>query len=55
MSDLRTKYMGINLKNPVIVSACGITCDIEGVCKCADHGAGADVVQICTVLYLWGI
>lgn len=45
MSDLRTKYMGIDLKNPVIVSACGITGDIDGVRKCADHGAGAVVLK----------
>jgi len=45
MVNLATKYMGLNLKNPVIVSSCSLTHSAEGVKRCADAGAGAVVLK----------
>lgn len=41
MADLTTKYLGLTLKNPVMVSSCGLTETAGGVKKCEDAGAGA--------------
>jgi len=43
--DLSTKYMGLTLKSPIIVSSSKLTGDIENVKKCADVGAGAIVLK----------
>ncbi len=45
MTDLTTKYMGLTLKNPIIVSSCSLTHSAEGVKRCADAGAGAAVLK----------
>ena len=45
MVDLSTKYMGFELKNPIIVSSCNLVDNIEGVKKCTDAGAGAIVLK----------
>lgn len=45
MPDLSTLYMGLKLKNPLIVASCGHTKTVEGVRKCADAGAGAVVLK----------
>ncbi len=45
MTDLRTTYMGIELKNPLIVGACSLTGDIEAVRKIESLGAAALVVK----------
>lgn len=45
MADLSTKYMGFELKNPIIVSSCNLVDNIEGVKKCTDAGAGAIVLK----------
>ena len=45
MVNLATKYMGLNLKNPIIVSSCSLTRSAEAVKKCADAGAGAVVLK----------
>lgn len=45
MIDLSTKYMGIKLKNPIIVASCGLTDSVEGVRRCEDAGAGAVVLK----------
>jgi dihydroorotate dehydrogenase (fumarate) len=45
MINLGTNYMGLNLKNPIIVSSCSLTHSPEGVKRCADHGAGAVVLK----------
>ncbi len=45
MVNLGVKYMGLNLKNPVIVSSCSLTHSAEGVKRCADAGAGAVVLK----------
>lgn len=45
MVNLATKYMGLNLKNPIIVSSSSLTHSAEGVKRCADAGAAAVVLK----------
>ena len=45
MADLSTQYLGLNLKNPVIVGSSGMTGTIEGVVHAAENGAGAVVLK----------
>jgi len=45
MIDLTTRYMGLELKNPLVVSSCGLTKTVQGVRKCAEAGAGAIVLK----------
>ncbi len=45
MADLSTRYLGLNLKNPIIVSSSGLTSTVEGVRRCAEAGAGAVVLK----------
>lgn len=43
--DLKTHYMGLELKNPIIVSSSKLTSTIDNIRKCADQGAGAIVLK----------
>ncbi|MBN1340116.1 MAG: dihydroorotate dehydrogenase-like protein [Bacteroidales bacterium] len=45
MADLRTKYMGIELKNPVIVGACNLVTQIANLKKMEEAGAAAIVYK----------
>jgi len=45
MIDLSTKYMGLHLRNPLIVASCSLVNTLEGVRRCADAGAGAIVLK----------
>ncbi len=45
MADLSTTYMGLKLKNPLIVGSSGMTESIGGVMKSAEAGAGAVVLK----------
>ena len=45
MADLSTQYLGINLKNPIIVSSSNLTSSVEKVKKCEQAGAGAVVLK----------
>jgi dihydroorotate dehydrogenase (fumarate) len=45
MINLATKYMGLNLKNPIIISSSSLTHSPDGVRRCADAGAGAVVLK----------
>ena len=45
MTDLSTKYLGIPLKNPLIVGSCRLTGTLDGVKKAAHAGAGAVVLK----------
>jgi len=45
MIDLSTRYMGLNLKNPLVVASCGLTTGLQGVQNCANAGAGAIVLK----------
>jgi len=43
--DLTTHYMGLKLKNPLIVGSSGLTTTIDNVVKCANSGVGAVVLK----------
>lgn len=45
MSNLSTTFMGLELKNPIVVSSSRLTYDIEGLKKCEEAGAGAVVLK----------
>ncbi len=45
MADLSTCYLGLTLKNPLVVAASGLTATVEGVKKAAAAGAGAVVLK----------
>jgi dihydroorotate dehydrogenase (fumarate) len=45
MVNLATKYMGLNLKNPIIVSSCSLSRSVETIKRCADAEAGAVVIK----------
>ena len=45
MSDLSTHYLGMKLKNPVIISSSTLVQNIEGVREAAQSGAGAVVLR----------
>lgn len=45
MSDIKTNYAGLSLKNPFIVSSCGLTDDAQKNKKLSDAGAGAIVLK----------
>jgi len=45
MAELSTTYMGLALRNPLIVASCGLTKTADGVRRCADAGAGAVVLK----------
>lgn len=45
MPDLRTTYMGLSLKNPIIVASGPLTASIDNLKKCEDAGAGAVVLK----------
>ncbi len=45
MKDLSIKYLGLNLKTPLIVGACGLTNSVDKIRKFAEAGAGAVVLK----------
>jgi len=45
MSDLSTKYLGLDLKNPLIVGSCGFTSSVHQIEKLAANNAGAVVLK----------
>lgn len=45
MADLKTCYLGIDLENPLVVAASGLTATPSGVRKAAESGAGAIVLK----------
>ena len=45
MADLATTYMGLKLRNPIIVSSSDITKTTEGIIRCYEAGAGAVVLK----------
>jgi dihydroorotate dehydrogenase (fumarate) len=45
MTDLSTKYLGLDLKNPLIVGSSGLTDSVDGVVACEKAGAGAVVLK----------
>lgn len=45
MADLSTNYLGLKLKNPLIVGSSGMTGTVAGVKHAAENGAGAVVLK----------
>ena len=45
MIDLKTNYMGLELKNPIVVSSSGLTSSINKIKKMEEFGAGAIVLK----------
>lgn len=45
MTDLSTTYMGLSLKNPLVVASSSLTGNLEGVKQAAEAGAGAIVLK----------
>ena len=45
MADLRTEYVGLTLRNPVVVASAGITETAARIKRAADAGAGAVVMK----------
>ena len=43
--DLSTQYLGLTLKNPVIVASCGLTHTLDQIIKADQAGAGAVVMK----------
>lgn len=43
--DLSTTYLGLNVRNPLLVGSCGLTKTVDGIKACADAGAGAVVLK----------
>jgi dihydroorotate dehydrogenase (fumarate) len=43
--DLKTSYMGLELRNPIIVGSSGLTKSLSGIKRCEDSGAGAVVLK----------
>jgi dihydroorotate dehydrogenase (fumarate) len=44
MKDLRTTYMGLKLRSPIIVSACPLSEQVDNIVQMEDAGAGAVVL-----------
>ena len=45
MADLSTKYLGLTLKNPIIVGSSGLTNSVEKIKELEQNGAGAVVLK----------
>jgi len=45
MVDLKTTYMGLTLRNPLIVASCSLVSSVDQIKKCEEHGAGAVVMK----------
>ncbi len=45
MANLNTSYMGLSLKNPIIISSSGLTSSIDKIAKVVEAGAGAIVLK----------
>ncbi len=45
MNDLSTKYLGLELKNPIVVGSCGFTSSVAKIKELADNQAGAIVLK----------
>ena len=43
--ELKTSYLGLTLKNPIVVSPAPISKTLDGIKRLADAGAGAIVMQ----------
>ena len=54
MADLTISYMGLKLRNPLIVASSGLTKSAEGILRCAEAGAGAVIMKSIYEEQYWG-
>ena len=52
MADLKTKYMGLELRSPIIAGSCGLTSDVEKMVEMEKAGVGAVVLKSAIMIYL---
>ncbi|HGJ66636.1 TPA: hypothetical protein ENS27_14830, partial [bacterium] len=45
MANLKTNFIGLELKSPIIIASAGITETIDRMKKCQDYGAGAIIMK----------
>lgn len=45
MANLTTKFIGLELKSPIIVGSCGLTADLNKMQEMANNGAGAVILK----------
>ena len=45
MSDLSVTYLGIQMKNPILVASCSLTGSVKGIQDLADAGAGGVILK----------
>jgi dihydroorotate dehydrogenase (fumarate) len=45
MADLSTEYLGLKLKNPLIVASCSLSKNLDGIQRIEEGGAGAVVLK----------
>lgn len=45
MTNMKTKYLGLELKNPLIIGSSGLTGKADSIIKMADYGASAVVLK----------
>ncbi|MGE4561016.1 MAG: dihydroorotate dehydrogenase-like protein [Desulfobulbus sp.] len=45
MPDLSTTYLGLSLRNPLLVGSCGLTGSLNSIKELAENGAGAIVLK----------
>jgi len=45
MADLSTKYLGLTLRNPIVIGSSGLTNSVEDIVKLEQNGAGAVVLK----------
>ncbi|HEY9113051.1 MAG TPA: dihydroorotate dehydrogenase-like protein [Bacteroidales bacterium] len=45
MADLSTKYLGLNLRNPIVVGSSGMTNSVKDLVEMENNGAGAVVLK----------
>lgn len=45
MVNLSTSYLGLQLKNPLVIASCGLTTGLQGIENCAHSGVGAVVLK----------
>ena len=43
--NTNTKYLGLDLKSPIIVGSCGLTADVDKMVQMEKAGAGAVILK----------
>lgn len=48
MPDLKASFLGIEIRNPLIIASSPLTESMEGILSCEKHGAGAVIAKSCS-------